>query len=133
VKHKISFIVSFAKSTTSSLNIVVYDFLCTIYFFSPWVILLGKFLSYKSLRLKEHMYFKMEAVSTSIESHNWDDATKDGSNHVTHGMGGGCPRERKLREIYTENNVGTTARPSFLIMMLLALEGAEATAYWLSA
>jgi hypothetical protein len=33
----------------------------------------------------------------------------------------GCSRERNLREIYTENNVGTTARPSFLIM---TLEGA---------
>jgi hypothetical protein len=31
-------------------------------------------------------YFKMEAVSTSTESHNGDDATKDGSNHVTRGM-----------------------------------------------
>ena len=34
----------------------------------------------------------------------------------------GCPRERNLREIYTENNVGTTARPSFLITTLLYLE-----------
>jgi hypothetical protein len=42
----------------------------------------------------------------------------------------GCPQERNLREIYTENNVGTTAQQSFLIMMLLALEGAEAIAYW---
>ena len=42
----------------------------------------------------------------------------------------GCPRERNLREIYTENNVGTTARPSFLVTTLLALEGAEAIAYW---
>jgi hypothetical protein len=33
----------------------------------------------------------------------------------------GCPRERNLREIYTENNVGTTARPSFLVTALLAL------------
>jgi hypothetical protein len=32
----------------------------------------------------------MEAVSTSIESNNGDDATKDGSNHVTRGM-----REKK--------------------------------------
>ena len=45
----------------------------------------------------------------------------------------GCPRERNLREIYTENNVGTTARPSFLVTTLLALEGAEAIAYWLPA
>jgi hypothetical protein len=43
----------------------------------------------------------------------------------------GCPRERNLREMYTENKVGTTARPSFLVMTLLALEGAEAIAYWL--
>jgi hypothetical protein len=42
----------------------------------------------------------------------------------------GCPRERNLREIYTENSVGTTARPSFLVTTLLALEGAEAIAYW---
>jgi hypothetical protein len=28
----------------------------------------------------------MEAVSTSTESHNGDDATQDGSNHVTCGM-----------------------------------------------
>ena len=33
----------------------------------------------------------------------------------------GCPRERNVREIYTENNVGTTARPSFLVTTLLAL------------
>jgi hypothetical protein len=33
----------------------------------------------------------------------------------------GCPRERNLREIYTENNVGTTAQPSFLVTTLLAL------------
>ena len=33
----------------------------------------------------------------------------------------GCPRERNLREIYTEKNVGTTARPSFLVTTLLAL------------
>jgi hypothetical protein len=39
--------------------------------------------------------------------------------------------ERNLREIYAENNVGTTARLSFLITTLLALEGAEAIAYWL--
>ena len=45
----------------------------------------------------------------------------------------GCPRERNLREIYTENNVGTTARPSFLVTTLLALEGDEAIAYWLPA
>jgi len=37
----------------------------------------------------------------------------------------GCPRERNLREIYTENNVGT----EFLVTTLLALEGAEAIAY----
>jgi hypothetical protein len=49
-------------------------------FFPPWVIFLGKYLNYKSLRLKEHMYFIMEAVSTSTESHNGDDATLDGSN-----------------------------------------------------
>jgi hypothetical protein len=57
------------------------------------------------------MYFKMGVVSTSTESHNGDDATQDGSNHVTRGMRGkkGCPRERNLRDIYTENNVGTTA------------------------
>jgi hypothetical protein len=55
-------------------------------FFSPWLIFLGKFLNYKSLRLKEYTYFKTEAISTSIESHNADDATKDGSNHVTRGM-----------------------------------------------
>jgi hypothetical protein len=40
------------------------------------------------------------------------------------------PRERNLREIYTENNVGTTARPSFLVTTLLALVGAEAIAYF---
>jgi hypothetical protein len=45
----------------------------------------------------------------------------------------GCPRERNLKEIYTENNVGTTARPSFLVTTLLAPEGAEAIAYWLPA
>jgi hypothetical protein len=28
----------------------------------------------------------MEAVSTSTESHNGDDATQDGSNHVTLGL-----------------------------------------------
>jgi hypothetical protein len=33
----------------------------------------------------------------------------------------GCPREGNLREIYTENNVGTTARLSFLVTTLLAL------------
>jgi hypothetical protein len=33
----------------------------------------------------------------------------------------GCPREINLREIYTENNVGTTARQSFLVTTLLAL------------
>jgi hypothetical protein len=38
----------------------------------------------------------------------------------------GCPREKNLREIYTENNIGTTARLSFLVTTLLALEGAEA-------
>jgi hypothetical protein len=43
----------------------------------------------------------------------------------------GCPRERNLREIYTENNVGTTARLSFLVTTLLVLKGAEAIAYWL--
>jgi hypothetical protein len=32
------------------------------------------------------MYSKMEAVSTSTESYNGDDATQDGSNHVTRGM-----------------------------------------------
>jgi hypothetical protein len=32
----------------------------------------------------------MEAVSTSIESHNRDDTTKDGSNNVTRGL-----REKK--------------------------------------
>ena len=42
----------------------------------------------------------------------------------------GCPLERNLREIYIENNVGTTARPSFLVTTVLALEGAEAIAYW---
>jgi hypothetical protein len=80
-------------------------------------------------------YFKMEAVSTSTESHNGDDATQDGSNHVTRGMQKkkGCPRERNLRDIYTENNVGTTARPSFLVMTLLELEGAETIAYWMPA
>jgi hypothetical protein len=31
---------------------------------------LGTFLNYKSLRLKEHTHLKMEAVSTSTESHN---------------------------------------------------------------
>jgi hypothetical protein len=77
---------SFAKSTTSSLNIALYDYLRTIFFFSPWVTFLGKFLNCKSLRLREHTYFKMEAVSTSTESHNGDDATQDGSNHVTRGM-----------------------------------------------
>jgi hypothetical protein len=41
----------------------------------------------------------------------------------------GCPQEKYLRDIYTENNVGTTARPSFLVTTLLALEGAEAIAY----
>jgi hypothetical protein len=39
-------------------------------FFPPWVIFLGKFLNYKSLRPKEHKQLKMEAVSTSTESHN---------------------------------------------------------------
>jgi hypothetical protein len=51
-----------AKSTTSSLNIAVYDFLRTIFFFS-----MDNFLTknshYKSLRLKEYMYFKMEAIT----------------------------------------------------------------------
>jgi hypothetical protein len=37
----------------------------------------------------------------------------------------------KLRDIYTENNVGTTVRLSFLVTTLLVLEGAEAIAYWL--
>jgi hypothetical protein len=60
---------SFAKSTTSNLNIAVYDFLRTI-LFSPWVIFLGKFLNYKNLRLIEHTHLKMEAVSISTESHN---------------------------------------------------------------
>jgi hypothetical protein len=55
------------------------------------------------------MYSKMEAVSTSTESHNRDDATQDGSNHMTYAGKKGCPRERNLRDIYTENNVGTTA------------------------
>jgi hypothetical protein len=32
------------------------------------------------------MHFKMEAVSTSTDSHNGDDATQDGSDHVTLGM-----------------------------------------------
>jgi hypothetical protein len=45
----------------------------------------------------------------------------------------GCPRERNIREIYIENNVGTTVRPSFLFTVLLALEGAEAIAYCLPA
>jgi hypothetical protein len=73
----------------------------------------------------------MEAVSTSTESHNGDDATQDGSNHMTRYMWKkGCPRERNLRDIYTENNVGTTARPTFLVTTLLALEEAEAIAYW---
>jgi hypothetical protein len=40
----------------------------------------------KSLRLKEHTPLKMEAVSTSTESHNRDNATQDGSNHVTRGI-----------------------------------------------
>jgi hypothetical protein len=44
----------------------------------------------------------------------------------------GCTQERNLREIYTGNNVGTTAQPRFLIMTLLVL-GAEAIAYWLPA
>jgi hypothetical protein len=35
----------------------------------------------------------------------------------------GCPLERNLRDIYTENSVSTTA------MMLLALEGVEAIVY----
>jgi hypothetical protein len=60
---------SFAKSTTSSINIAVYDFLRTILFVS-----IGNFLrkisQYKTLRLKEHTHLKMEAVSTSTESHN---------------------------------------------------------------
>jgi hypothetical protein len=76
------------------------------------------------------MYTKMKAVSTSTESHNGDDATQDGRNHVTRMREKkGCPRERNLRDICTENNVGTTARPSFLVTTLLALEGAEAIAY----
>jgi hypothetical protein len=37
--------------------------------------------------------------------------------------------KRNLREIYTENKVGTTARPSFLVTTLLLLEVAEAIAY----
>ena len=45
----------------------------------------------------------------------------------------GCPRERNLREIDTENTVGTTARRSFLVTTVLALEGAEAIAFWLPA
>jgi hypothetical protein len=32
-----------------------------------------------------------------------------------------CPRGRNLRQIYTENNVDTTARPSFLVTMIFAL------------
>jgi hypothetical protein len=32
-------------------------------FVSPWVIFVGKILNYKSLRLKEYMYFKMEAIT----------------------------------------------------------------------
>jgi hypothetical protein len=50
----------------------------------------------------------MEVVSASTESHNRDDASQDGSNHVTRDMQGkkGCPRERNLRDIYTENSVG---------------------------
>ena len=32
-----------------------------------------------------------------------------------------CPRERNWREIYTENNVGTTARPSFLVWLVCLL------------
>jgi hypothetical protein len=105
-----------------------------MFFFSQWVIFLGKFLNYKTLRLKEHTHFKMEAVSTSTESHNGDNATQDRSNHVTWYAGEkGCPRERNLRNIYTENNVGTTVRPSFLVTTLLEIEGAEAIAYWLPA
>jgi hypothetical protein len=56
------------NSTTSSLNIAVYDFLRIILSFSMGKFL-GKFLNYKSLRLKEHTNLKMEAVSTSTESH----------------------------------------------------------------
>jgi hypothetical protein len=60
---------SFAKSTTSILNIAVYDFLHTILFVS-----MGNFLrkisQCKSLRLKEHTHLKMDTVSTSTESHN---------------------------------------------------------------
>jgi hypothetical protein len=33
----------------------------------------------------------------------------------------GCPRERNLREIYTENNVGTTARPRSLVIFAFIL------------
>jgi hypothetical protein len=33
----------------------------------------------------------------------------------------GCPRERNFREIYTENNVGTTARPSFVSFFVFFL------------
>jgi hypothetical protein len=59
------------------------------YFLSPWVIFLGKFLNYKSSRLKEHTRLEMEAVSTSTELHNRDDATQDdGSNHMTRDMRG---------------------------------------------
>jgi hypothetical protein len=99
------------------------------YFLSAWVIFLGKFLNYKSSRLKEHTHLKMEAVFTSTESHNGDDATQDdGSNHVTRDMREkkGWLRERNLKGTPTLKSVGTTARPSFLVTTLLALVGAEA-------
>jgi hypothetical protein len=70
-------------STTSSLNIAVYDFLRTILFFSPWVIFLGKFLNYKSLRQRTH-------------------ALENGSNHMTRDMQGKKAPKRNLNDIYAE-------------------------------
>jgi hypothetical protein len=55
-------------------------------------------------------HFNMEAASTSTESRNGDDATQDGSNHVTRGMQEKkAVHKRNLRDIYTENSIGTTA------------------------
>jgi hypothetical protein len=69
----------------------------------------------------------MEAVSTSTESHNGVMRPKMEAItwHVVRGEKKAA-YEREIKGIPTLKSVGTTARPSFLVTTLVALEGAEA-------
>ena len=80
--------------------------------------------------LLSHTHSRIYARATGARAQGGILKKKSRLKYGMRGKKKGCPRERNLREIYTENNVGTTARRSFLVTTLLALEGAEAIAYW---